>query len=86
MAEKMKKGDKIRLDWRKAFEDGEATSSAIEWGFSQQDLFVLCCLHEANLFRQEIEDLLEDCNFHAECEYLCNHDYDTCRKFIAESD
>lgn len=75
----------IRSNWITAFEKGEAIGSKIGWSFTQQDLFVLCCLHEANLFRNEIEDLLEDCNFHAECGMLVTGNYLDCRRFIAKN-
>ena len=39
---------------------------------------VLYCLHQWNLFREKIEDLLEDCNFHTECGLLNEGKYDEC--------
>lgn len=83
----MTKGEIIRQNWEKAFEDMkvEEISSAIEWAFSCQDLLVLCCLHEADIYRQEIEDLLEDCNFHTENSLLGERKYDECRELITEN-
>lgn len=76
----------IRFNWTKALKEceghGTRLSSAIEWGFYPQDLLVLCCLHEAGMFREEIEDLLEDCNFHTECEALNEGKYERCRQLI----
>ena len=75
----------IRLDWYKAFQKKDTwSSSTIGWAFSQQDLFVLCDLHEAGLFQQEILDLLEDCNFHTECGLMDEGKYDECRKVIVD--
>lgn len=74
----------IRKDWFRALDNkGKWSSATIEWGFTDQDLFVLCCLHEAGFFREEIIDLLEDCNFHTECGLLDEGKYDECRKLIA---
>ena len=77
----------VRLDWDTALnkvKNGTKLSGVVGWGFSSQDLFVLCCLHEAGRHREKIEDLLEDCNFHTECGLLCEGKYDECRKVIAE--
>ncbi len=77
--------NEIRLNWYKAFQNKDKwSSSTIEWAFSQQDLFVLCDLHEAGLFQQEIVDLLEDCNFHTECGLMDEGKYDECRKVIVD--
>lgn len=78
----------IRLNWDEALEycekENTLISSKIGWGFYQQDLLVLCCLHEAGRHRQVIEDLLEDCNFHTECGLLADGEYDECRKVIID--
>lgn len=75
----------VRADWYEALnkvKKGTELSSIIEWSFTAQDLFVLCCLHENFDHRQKIEDLLEDCNFHTECALLVEGQYDKLRKMI----
>ena len=76
----------IRDDWIGALKEqrirGLNISSIIKWGFYQQDLLILCDLHEADIEREMIEDLLEDCNFHTECGLLSEKKYDECRKVI----
>lgn len=81
----MNKANEIRNDWINALQKYEYGKLAglIEWGFTFQDLYVLCCLHEANCFREKIEDLLEDCNFHTECGLLSEGKYEECRKVIS---
>ena len=76
----------VRENWNEAltrWENGEIVlSPIIGWGFYQQDLLVLSCLHEFGLHRNSIIDLLEDCNFHTECKLLYEEKYDECRKLI----
>lgn len=82
------KGEEIRKDWNKALEsveNGCSLSGAIEWGFTEQDLFVLCCLHEIGKHQQKIVDLLEDCNFHTECGLIDDGKYAECKKIIFEN-
>ena len=70
--------NEIRSNWDRALEkveNGSDLSSYIEWGFSGQDLLVLCFLHHIGKHRMKIEDLLEDCNFHTECSLLRKRDY-----------
>lgn len=77
----------IKLNWDEVLgniEHGDELSVDIGWGFTQQDMLVLCCLHEAGKHRQKIEDLLEDCNFHTECGLLNEGKYDECRKVVFE--
>lgn len=79
----------IELDWNSALcgvESGTELSADIGWGFTGQDLLVLTCLHEAGLHREKIEDLLEDCNFHAENGFLREGNYAKCREFIFKED
>lgn len=60
----------IRGNWEKALESvkrGTALSGQIDYGFGKRDISELAKLHKAGKFRQKIEDLLEDCNFHTEC-------------------
>ena len=78
------KESEIRANWFAALKRNEEWgSSTIHWSFSSQDLLVLCCLHEAGFFQQEIEDLLEDCNFHTENGLMSEGKYDECRKLIS---
>ena len=61
--------DEIREDWEHALETMNYSdiASAIGWGFYNEDLQKLMELHKQNKYREKIEDLLEDCNFHTEC-------------------
>lgn len=57
-------------DWEAALEsemDYSEIAHAIGWGFTRNDLEELMRLHQENICRSKIEDLLEDCNFHTEC-------------------
>ena len=75
----------IRKDWNTALEsvnDGCSLSAIIRWGFTQQDLIVLCALHRAGKHQQKIVDLLEDCNFHTECGLLDAKRYGECMNVI----
>lgn len=78
----------VRSNWTASLRFMEDTkqllSKEIDWGFTDQDLLVLCCLHEANKYRSTIEDLLTDCNFHTECSLLEDRKYDECRKRIID--
>ena len=79
----------IRKDWNTALEsvnDGCSLSAIIRWGFTQQDLIVLCALHKAGKHQQKIVDLLEDCNFHHECTLLHLGRYDQCMEVILNDD
>lgn len=60
--------DAIRADWEKALNTMKYSEIAkeIEWGFTDEDLRELMRLHKAGVCRQQIEDLLDDCNFHTE--------------------
>ena len=63
----------VRENWADALRHvkrGTELSSIIHYGFNNNDLVELTQLHKANKFRQKIEDLLEDCNFHYECGLL----------------
>ena len=75
----------IRLNWAEALDamtKGKTISDKIGWGFTNQDLFILGCFHEIGLWRDEIEDLLEDCNFHTEYSMLINGEYTEYKKEI----
>lgn len=50
-------------------------SHAIGWGFTNEDLHTLMELHKAGKYREKIEDLLTDCNFHSECAAWSEGDY-----------
>ena len=76
--------NEIRNDWYKAFKTKVHIAPTIGWGFSTQDLVMLLFLHEMNLFRQEIEDLLEDCNFHTFNGHLSEKNYGEARQWILE--
>ena len=65
-----------------ALEMEDSISPKIKWGFTMQDLLILCDLHEAGYFRDKIVDLLEDCNFHIECGLIDDGKYAECRKMI----
>lgn len=61
--------DEIREDWEYALNSMSygKIAKAIEWGFTDDDLIELMRLHKADICREEIEDLLTDCNFYTEC-------------------
>lgn len=75
-------GENIRKDWYRALETEECISGKIEWGFHMQDLIVLGAIHRQGDFREKIEDLLEDCNFHQECSLLSDGKYDNYMDFV----
>ena len=69
---------KIRRDFEGALQsvtDGAVLSGALGYGFSHEDLTNLAFLHKNNRFRNKIEDLLTDCNFHEECEMMHSGNY-----------
>lgn len=78
----------VRCNWSEAlkrWEKGEfALSGIIGWGFYSQDLLVLGILHKENKYRDSIEYLLEDCNFHYECSLLNAQEYDEYFKSLFE--
>lgn len=62
--------DYIRQNWEKMLESPvgyEYIARKIGWGFTYEDLRELMELHNAGKYREKIEDLLTDCNFHTEC-------------------
>lgn len=70
---------KIRHDFATALrncKNGYELSSPLHWAFSDKDITELAKLHKSNKFRKKIEDLLEDCNFHYECEKFSKNEYD----------
>lgn len=66
----------IRDNWFSALEKEEYISGTIGWAFHMQDLIILGTIHKKGYFREKIEDLLEDCNFHQECGLLADGKYD----------
>lgn len=77
--------DMVVRDWTGALENvkqGSDLSEVIGYCFSDQDLFVLCCLHEIGRHREKIEDLLEDCNFHYENGLLRDGKYAECKERV----
>ena len=78
----------IRGNWVAALSGvkaGDELSGSILYEFTDQDLIVLCYLHECGLYQEKIEDLLEDCNFHHEADLLSVGSYDTLRKEVMET-
>ena len=77
--------EEVREDWENALEQvnrGTDLSSKIGYGFTKNDIVELAKLHKANKFREKIEDLLTDCNFHYECGQFMIGEYD---EFLKES-
>lgn len=73
----------IRRDWSnalKATNNIYCLAADIGWGFSKKDISELAKLHKANRYRKKIEALLDDCNFHKECNDFTNGNYN---KYIA---
>ena len=69
---------KIRRDFAKALQRvkyGSALSQPLGYRFSHADLKNLATLHRTNRFREKIEDLLTDCNFHEECALMHSGNY-----------
>lgn len=78
VSDEIKREAEIRSDWAAALrsvKDGSDLSADIRYGFSELDLSILAKLHKRNRFRTKIEDLLEDCNFHAECSDFSEGNY-----------
>lgn len=69
--------DEIRKNWEAALNalPYDEISHRIGWGFDDDDLTELMRLHKANVHREKIEDLLEDCNYHYECGEWHNGNY-----------
>lgn len=77
--EKIKRAVAIRKDWETALRNsktGSDLSSKIRWSFYDEDIRRLAKLHKKGKFREKIENLLEDCNFHKECGDFMEGDYD----------
>lgn len=69
----------VRKDFKKAFskvESGRELSYVIGYALGKRDLKKLAALHKEGKYREKIEDLLEDCNFHYECEKFHQKEYD----------
>ena len=70
--------DYIRENWEKMLESPvgyEYIARKIGWGFTHEDLETLMQLHKDGKYREKIEDLLTDCNFHTECSAWHDGDY-----------
>lgn len=83
MIDKGKKSAAIRRDWPAAFrkvKNGRDLSRKVGWAFYEDDLRTFIKLHKANKFRKKIEDLLEDCNYHAFCGHLSVGEYDRAKE------
>ena len=75
----IKENVKIRSDFASALrkvKNGAELAGRLGWSFSDDDLRQLTALHRKNRFRQKIEDLLTDANFHSECILLQDRKYD----------
>ena len=71
--------DEIRMDFATALskvEKGSDLSSWLGYGFSDEDISNLAKLHKDGYFREKIEDLLTDCNFHTESADFASGNYD----------
>lgn len=69
----------VRSDWSNALKnvkEGTELSHKIGCGLSSSDLKQLATLHKTKKYRKKIEELLTDCNFHAECNDFYNGNYD----------
>lgn len=78
--------EEIRSEWEAALDTMTYSdiSKTIRWGFYPEDLRELLRLYRADIHRQKIEDLLEDCNFHSFCACLSDGDYDAAEAEIKE--
>lgn len=77
--EKAERGAEIRRDFAKALDQveyGFNLSGDLDYGFSKRDIEKLAILHrDQPKYREKIEDLLEDCNFHTECGDFADGNY-----------
>lgn len=77
---KVNRAAEIRRDFAKALdgaEHGSELSGDLYYSFSEKDIENLAILHrDRPEYREKIEDLLEDCNFHKECGDFCDRKYD----------
>ena len=66
--------------WKRAFDQvvhGDELSEILDYGFDEKDLENLAEIHEKDkAYRKKIEELLTDCNFHTECEWMVKGEYD----------
>lgn len=70
--------DYIRENWEEVLSsniDYSDIAHGIGWGFTDEDLHTLMQLHKDGKYREKIEDLLTDCNFHSECAAWSEGDY-----------
>lgn len=69
----------IRANWNNALKKYKITtdiSSIIGYALSDKDLKELATLHKKGKYREKIEDLLEDINYHSECGDFMEGRYD----------
>ena len=74
----------IRFNFDEAFKKvtkGYELSGILGYGFSKEDISNLAKLHRDEKWRNKIIELLEDCNFHIECDDFDSGKYD---KYIIE--
>ena len=72
-------GALVRRNFAKAFEvhsDVGEISSILGFGFSPSDIKNLAILHSQGRYREQIEYLLTNCNFHRECSDFIQGEYD----------
>lgn len=77
--DKAERSAEIRRDFAKALDQveyGFKLSGDLDYGFSKRDIEKLAILHrDQPKYREKIEDLLEDCNFHTECGDFADGNY-----------
>ena len=76
--DKIEKEIDVRLNFDKALSEveyGSDLSLILDFGFSDKDIIELAKLHKANKYRDKIECLLEDCNFHTVSKSLREGNY-----------
>lgn len=77
--EKIEKSLNVRKDFRKALRNvkkGSELSGILGYSFFKEDIRELAKFHKAGKYREKIEDLLEDCNFHSEYNDFIDGRYD----------
>ena len=85
--------DKFIEDDSLYFTEGErekyvhAPNRKCEWAYGYDSLMKIMREHQKASKRMKIllEDRLEDANFHAECGYLANHDYEGFEAFVTKN-
>lgn len=69
MKNKITENIKIRSDFLSAFEhyDYVEIAKKIQYSFSEQDISNLAFIYKSGEHKEDIENLLQSCNFHKEC-------------------